>query len=99
MIERDTSGGIEIIRLAHGKASVLDVELMRELARTLDQLSDARAIVLTGTGSIFSAGVDSTYNPSNAWQYIHDNAVSGALATSPSLNSSPNLLIHADPSL
>jgi serine protease len=41
----------------------------------------------------------STYNPANAATYIHDNAVSGALATTPSLNSSPNLLIHADPSL
>lgn len=60
MIEREHRDDITILRLAHGKASALDVEL---LAAFIDELnlikqSDARAVVLTGTGSIFSAGVD-----------------------------------------
>lgn len=58
MIERQEREGIVTLRLAHGKASVMDVELLEALIRELDAALDARAIVLTGTGSIFSAGVD-----------------------------------------
>ena len=60
MIERTDRDGVAVLRLAHGKASALDVELLGEISRMLSEVaaSDARAIVLTGTGSIFSAGVD-----------------------------------------
>lgn len=60
MIERKDSDGIVTLRLAHGKASALDLELVEGLAREIAEvsLSDARAVILTGTGSIFSAGVD-----------------------------------------
>jgi enoyl-CoA hydratase len=60
MIERSSSGDIVTLRLAHGKASALDLELAEALALTINELatSDARAVVFTGTGSIFSAGVD-----------------------------------------
>jgi enoyl-CoA hydratase len=58
MIERELDDGILTLRLAHGKASAMDVELLHGLGRELDDLAGARALVLTGTGSIFSAGVD-----------------------------------------
>lgn len=60
MIERTQSDGIVTLRLAHGKASALDLELVETLARAVAEIdaSDARAVILTGTGSIFSAGVD-----------------------------------------
>ena len=58
MIEREERDGIVTLRLAHGKASAMDVELMEGLTNALAGALDARAIVLTGTGSIFSAGVD-----------------------------------------
>lgn len=60
MIERTQHDGITTIRLAHGKASALDLELADALALALAETaaSDARAAILTGTGSIFSAGVD-----------------------------------------
>ena len=60
MIERQDHGDVLLLRLAHGKASALDLELLEELCRAMDEFeaSDARACVLTGTGSIFSAGVD-----------------------------------------
>jgi enoyl-CoA hydratase len=58
MIERTESDGIVILRLAHGKASALDLELCEEIRRQLAASRDARAVILTGTGSIFSAGVD-----------------------------------------
>ena len=58
MIERDLTDGILTLRLAHGKASAMDVELLAAFCDELDAAAEARAVVLTGTGSIFSAGVD-----------------------------------------
>jgi enoyl-CoA hydratase len=60
MIEREQNAGILTLRLAHGKASAMDVELCEALTRELREAEegDARAVILTGTGSIFSAGVD-----------------------------------------
>jgi enoyl-CoA hydratase len=59
MIERTLHEGILTLRLAHGKASALDVELLEALLRELEGAAeDVRALILTGTGSIFSAGVD-----------------------------------------
>jgi enoyl-CoA hydratase len=58
MIERELDDGILTLRLAHGKASAMDVELLEALSAEMSGAGDARAVVLTGTGSIFSAGVD-----------------------------------------
>jgi enoyl-CoA hydratase len=58
MIDRTESDGIVTLRLAHGKASAMDIELMEALDRELAAAEDARAVILTGTGSIFCAGVD-----------------------------------------
>lgn len=60
MIERELNDHILTLRLAHGKASAMDVELCEALSRELREAegSDAKAVILTGTGSIFSAGVD-----------------------------------------
>ena len=58
MIERDLTDGILTLRLAHGKASAMDVELLEALLAETAAAAQARAVVLTGTGSIFSAGVD-----------------------------------------
>jgi len=59
MIERSQQEGILTLRLAHGKASALDVELLDGLLGELDGAGDdVRAVILTGTESIFSAGVD-----------------------------------------
>jgi enoyl-CoA hydratase len=58
MIERSDNDGIATIRLAHGKASAMDLELCEAVTAAVEEAQDARAIILTGTGSIFSAGVD-----------------------------------------
>ena len=60
MLHTETTDGLTTLRLAHGKASALDLEFLRELRAALGEFerSDARALLLTGTGSIFSAGVD-----------------------------------------
>lgn len=59
MIERSLADGILTLRMAHGKANALDIELVDALLQVLENgTAEARAVVLTGTGSIFSAGVD-----------------------------------------
>jgi enoyl-CoA hydratase len=49
---------VAVLRIDHGKANTLDSDSCRELVIRLDEASQARAVVLTGTGRIFSAGVD-----------------------------------------
>lgn len=60
MIERVKQDDVEIVRLKHGKASALDLELTTAIETAFGEIaeSDTRAVVLTGSGSIFSAGVD-----------------------------------------
>lgn len=60
MIERTHHGDVLLLRLAHGKANALDLELSGALTSELEayRQSAAKALVLIGTGSIFSAGVD-----------------------------------------
>jgi enoyl-CoA hydratase len=60
MIDIKTEGGIAVITLAHGKANALDIEFCEALAARFIELrnSGAKAVVLTGQGKIFSAGVD-----------------------------------------
>lgn len=54
--ERDS---VSVVRLEHGKANALDLELLKALRQRLDDLpADARGLVLTGTDAIFSAGID-----------------------------------------
>ncbi len=61
MIDVREAQGIAVVELAHGKANALDVELCAALSAVLTQLSaERRAVVLTGRGRIFSAGVDLT---------------------------------------
>jgi enoyl-CoA hydratase len=55
----EVNDGIAHIELHHGKANALDVELCHALADELERLGhQARAVVITGAGRIFSAGVD-----------------------------------------
>jgi enoyl-CoA hydratase len=60
VIESTIMDGVDVLRMQHGKANALDVEFCEALAAgfTAARLTDTGAIVLTGTGSIFSAGVD-----------------------------------------
>jgi enoyl-CoA hydratase len=60
MIEVDVVDGIGSVRLAHGKVNTLDLELCQAIEETMRRLDteDIRAVVLTGAGRSFSAGVD-----------------------------------------
>jgi enoyl-CoA hydratase len=56
----ETRGDVVVAHMTHGKANALDIEFCTDLVQTFDELAagSARAVVLTGTGNIFSAGVD-----------------------------------------
>lgn len=60
MIEVTQSGNVAIFKMIHGKANALDLEFCEAIAQRLEGLrtSSARAVVITGQGRIFSAGVD-----------------------------------------
>lgn len=60
MFEREDDGSVRVLRMAHGKASALDLEFLGGLADELEgfAVGDSEALVLTGKGTIFSAGVD-----------------------------------------
>ena len=60
MIGYERRGRVGILRMEHGKASALDLEFCNALAERFRGLAadPAAAFVLTGTGGIFSAGVD-----------------------------------------
>ncbi len=70
MIEREERDGIVILRLAHGKASALDLEFCCALGAALDGV--AEPVVITGTGTIFSAGVDLVRLTSGGVDYIRE---------------------------
>ena len=60
MIDRKDAGGIRVVKLAHGKVSAMDIELGEALMQEMQDAATApiKAVILTGTGSSFSAGVD-----------------------------------------
>ncbi len=60
MIERRDTDGIRVLKLAHGKVSAMDIELGEALIAELQDAIDpsVKAVIVTGSGSSFSAGVD-----------------------------------------
>lgn len=60
MISVEVRGPVAVVQMRHGKANALDTALCRSLTAEFGELPGrgCRAAVLTGHGSIFSAGVD-----------------------------------------
>lgn len=60
MIDITRQGHVAVLRITHGKANALDLELCEALTAQLDACarSDARALVIVGQGKMFSAGLD-----------------------------------------
>lgn len=58
MLEIEWHEDIAVLRMAHGKVNALDIEILEAIMVAFGELSEASAIVLTGRGSSFSAGVD-----------------------------------------
>lgn len=60
MIEIEKRGDLAVFHMAHGKANAFDLEFCEAINQQLTELgqSSLRALVITGQGRIFSAGVD-----------------------------------------
>jgi enoyl-CoA hydratase len=60
VIEIQTVGTVRVLALSSGRVNALDVELLEELAAAIRELqgSGAGALVVTGAGRVFCAGVD-----------------------------------------
>ena len=59
MIRVEQDGPVAVVTMADGKANAMDTAMCRELAGRFGDLGGGyRAVVLTGEGPIFSAGVD-----------------------------------------
>lgn len=55
--EQAGNGSTTLLRIEHGPVNALDLDLCRQLTRSLQQSSHG-PVVVTGTGRAFSAGVD-----------------------------------------
>jgi enoyl-CoA hydratase len=56
-VQIDEHDGVTVVRMAHGKVNALDLDLLTELTAVFHEIR-ADAVVLTGEGRAFSAGVD-----------------------------------------
>jgi len=72
MIDVKADGGVAVVAITYGKANALDIELCEGLAKCFKDLraSDARAVVMTGQGRMFSAGVDLVQVSSGGPDYV-----------------------------
>jgi enoyl-CoA hydratase len=58
VIEVTEQDDVAILRMADGKVNAMSIELCEAVTARVRELSHARALVITGSGRIFSAGVD-----------------------------------------
>jgi enoyl-CoA hydratase len=74
MLTTELHDGITVLRLKHGKVNAFDLELMRRWIDeiTLLERAETPAVVLTGTGSVFSAGVDLRQLIAGGREYVQE---------------------------
>lgn len=72
MIDLKIDDGVAIVTIKHGKANALDIELCEGLVKCFEELRTkaTRAVVVTGQGRIFSAGVDLLRVSSGGSDYV-----------------------------
>src|ERR1700691_3663188 len=58
MLDVDKRSSVTVVRLQHGKVNALDLELLLEITAVTRGLDPNEAVVITGSGTVFSAGVD-----------------------------------------
>ena len=85
MIERTDAGAVAVLSMAHGPVNVMDTALLRAITETFAALADEQpaAVVVTGAGRAFSAGVDLRSLLNGGQDYLRDflPALSDALHT------------------
>lgn len=57
-VELGIEQGIATIKINNPPVNALSVRVMKQLDKTLGELGDAKVIIITGEGKMFSAGVD-----------------------------------------
>jgi enoyl-CoA hydratase len=72
VIEITDKDGIALLRMADGKVNAMSIEFCRQMTARLAQASSSRAIVITGSGRIFSAGVDLVRLLDGGLAYVRD---------------------------
>ncbi len=86
MIDLDISGGVWTLTLNRAdKANALSFEMLERIAEIAGDAKEARAVIITGAGTVFSAGADLSavkagLATSDVWE-----RVSGAIAALPGL--------------
>ncbi|MCA1833430.1 MAG: enoyl-CoA hydratase/isomerase family protein [Actinomycetota bacterium] len=60
MFEREVVDGVAVLRMTHGPANALDLELLQGIGDALEDIgaSNAKALVITGRDTVFSAGAE-----------------------------------------
>ncbi len=58
MLEVEQQASVTVVRLKHGKVNALDLELLQAITAALHDIAPNDPVVITGSGSVFSAGVD-----------------------------------------
>jgi enoyl-CoA hydratase/carnithine racemase len=58
VLDVEQRSGVTVVSLRHGKVNALDLELLRALTAAMRDLDGNEAVVITGAGPAFSAGVD-----------------------------------------
>jgi enoyl-CoA hydratase len=73
VVERDVRGDVIVLRMNYGKVSALDTEFCNAMVDELDSIErdGPRALVLTGTGTTFSAGVNLFRLLDGGAEYVH----------------------------
>ena len=74
MFELTHRGRVAVLQMTHGKANAMDIEFCRGLSAQIHavQQSPAGALVLTGQGRMFSAGVDLPRLVSGGGPYVRE---------------------------
>jgi enoyl-CoA hydratase/carnithine racemase len=58
MLDVEQHSGVSVLRLRHGKVNALDLELLHAITAAFGAADEHAAVVITGTGTAFCAGVD-----------------------------------------
>jgi enoyl-CoA hydratase len=74
MIELEHRGAVTVLHMMRGRGNALDVAFLAALidALTLLERSDSRAVVITGQGRVFGAGVDLPALVSGGPDYVRE---------------------------
>jgi enoyl-CoA hydratase len=74
MFDLTHRGRVAVLRMTHGKANAMDLEFCRALAAQVQTClqSQAGALVITGQGKMFSAGVDLPRLVAGGAAYAHE---------------------------